>query len=199
MVIRPADPIHDAQAVAGLIYDTDPYLFPFLFGRRQAALPVLQQLFQLEGNSFSHRHVQVAEDGGDVAGMLIGYVPQDINKEAEATDFRRVLDFWQQLLLRPKFWLLEPFLDKSEIDGRYIQNVCVAPAHRGKGIGSGLIRHFCSMSQDTVWLDVEMGNKANRAMYEHMGFRVVREIPIFLPGLGSIRMARQSEQGRALL
>ena len=127
-----------------------------------------------------------------VAGILIGYEPRQIDKQAEEGDFRRVLSAFEQLLMIPKFWILQPFLDKSEITGRYIQNVCVAPAHRGKGTGSGLIRHFCSMSQDTVWLDVEMGNKENRAIYEHLGFRVVREIPIFLPGLGSIRMIRQS-------
>ncbi|GAB4440129.1 MAG: hypothetical protein OHK0011_22620 [Turneriella sp.] len=191
MLIRPGNPIRDAQVVAGLIYDTDPYLFPFLFGKRQSALPILQRLFRLEANSFSHRYVTVAEADGEVAGMLIGYEPQEIDKQAEERDFRRALSAFEQLLMIPKFWILQPFLDKSEIHGRYIQNVCVAPAHRGKGIGSGLIRHYCSMAKDSVWLDVEMGNKANLAMYEHMGFRVVRKIPIFLPGLGSIRMVRQ--------
>jgi ribosomal protein S18 acetylase RimI-like enzyme len=194
MHIRPADPQRDPQAVAGLIYDTDPYVFPLMFGPRARALPVLAKLFLLEANSFSHRYVTVAETDGAVAGILIGYEPRQIDKQAEEGDFRRVLSAFEQLLMVPKFWILQPFLDKSEINGRYIQNVCVAPPHRGKGMGSGLIRHFCKLAQDAVWLDVEMGNKANRAIYEHMGFRVVREIPIFLPGLGSIRMVRPPEQ-----
>lgn len=191
MHIRSADPMRDAEVVAGLIYDTDPYLFPFLFGRRQRALPLLRRLFQLEENSFSHRYVQIAEVGGEVAGILIGYAPHELTKENEAADFRRVFGFWQSWQLQPRFWLLRRFLDKSEITGHYIQNVCVAAAHRGKGVGSGLIRHFCRVSPGAVWLDVEMGNKENRAIYEHLGFRVVRKISLFVPGLGSIRMVRQ--------
>lgn len=191
MLIRPADPQRDARAVAGLIYDTDPYVFPFMFGRRARALPVLAQLFALKANSFSYRYVTVAEADGEIAGMLIGYEPRQIDKHAEEGDFKCVLSAFEQLLMIPKFWILQPFLDKSEITGRYIQNVCVAESHRGKGVGSGLIRHFCAQQPGAVWLDVEMGNKENRAIYEHMGFRVVREIPIFLPGLGSIRMVRE--------
>jgi ribosomal protein S18 acetylase RimI-like enzyme len=191
MHIRPADPQRDAQAVAGLIYDTDPYVFPFMFGHRSRALPVLAELFSLEANSFSHRFVTVAEVDGEVAGILIGYEPRQINKQAEEGDFKRVLSAFEQLLMIPKFLILQPFLDKSEITGRYIQNVCVAESHRGKGVGSGLIRHFCAQKPGAVWLDVEMGNKQNRAIYEHMGFRAVRKIPILLPGFGSIRMVRQ--------
>lgn len=191
MLIRPADPQRDAQAVAGLIYDTDPYVFPFVFGRRLSALPVLTELFSLTANLFSHRYVTVAEADDQIAGILIGYAPQQIDKAAEQEDFRRVLSAFEQLLMIPKVWILRPLLDKSEVTGRYIQNVSVAESHRGKGIGSGLIRHFCAQQPDAVWLDVEMGNKQNRAIYEHMGFRPVRDIPILLPGLGSIRMVRQ--------
>ncbi len=144
MLIRPAEPERDAEAVARLIYDTDPYLFPFLFGPRARALPVLAELFALEANSFSYRYVTVAEADGEIAGMLIGYEPRQINKQAEKGDFKRVLSAFEQLMMIPKFWILQPFLDKSEITGRHIQNVCVAAAHRGKGIGSGLIRHFCA-------------------------------------------------------
>lgn len=190
MLIRPADPKRDAQAVAGLIYDTDPYVFPFLFGPRAGALHILSELFCREANPFSYRYTTVAEVEGEIAGMLTGYAPQQIDKQAEREDFQRVLPFFAQLFMLPKLWILQPLLDKREITGRYIQNVCVLPTHRGKGIGSELIQRFCAQAQDAVWLDVEMGNKANRALYEKLGFRVVRKIPILLPGLGSLRMRR---------
>lgn len=188
MQIRRADPTTDTETVAGLIYDTDRYLFPFLFGARSSALVHLAALFRLEHNSFSWRHTWCAVENGNVVGILIGYDHRAINKEAEKADFRRVLPVWEQWLLYPKYWILQPFLDKSDVTGRYIQNVCVAADYRGRGIGSSLIQHFCSLSEDNVWLDVEMGNKAALALYKRLGFTATREIPILLPGLGSIRM-----------
>lgn len=186
--MRPADRERDSTVVARLIYDTDPYLFPFLFGWRRTALPVLEKLFTLERNSFSYRHVQVAEWEGEIAGILIAYDPTTMDKNAEQADFRRVLTFWQQLLMQPKYWLLGSFLDKSEVSGQYVQNLCVDTAFRGKGIGTQMLRQFCESSSGPVWLDVESGNDRVRALYERLGFTIVREIPVFLPGLGSLRM-----------
>ncbi len=182
----------DLDAVAGLIYDTDAYLFPFLFGSRGHALPILKQLVALDANSFSHRYVEVYDEAGEIQGILIAYNHSEIDKGAEQEDFKSALSFFDQILFAAKYYILRPFMDKSDVTGLYIQNVCVAAQHRGKGIGSLLIRNFCERQKTDVWLDVEMGNKAALALYERLGFRVTRRIPIFLPGLGSIRMARQS-------
>lgn len=180
----------DLRQVAGLIYDTDEYLFPFLFGSRQKALPVLEQLVVREANSFSHRHIWCDVDAGAVRGILIGYDHRTIDKDAEEADFRAVLPFWDQVTLFFKYLILRPFMDKSDVTGVYIQNVCVAEAARGRGIGSGLIRHFCSLHQRDCFLDVELGNKQALALYERLGFRIASKKTVFLPGLGSYRMVR---------
>lgn len=190
-MIRPINVATDLEAVAGLIYDTDAYLFPFLFGSRATALPVLRQLVALTDNSFSHRYIQVSAAGAAVQGILIGYDHRTIDKQKEAADFKRVLPVLDQLLLVPKFWILSPFMDKSDVTGRYIQNVCVVPAARGQGIGSQLIRHFCQSKPTDVWLDVELQNKGALSLYERLGFRIASKKTIFLPGLGSYRMVRR--------
>lgn len=182
----------DLDVVAGLVYDTDAYLFPLLFGSRGHALPILKKLIQLDANSFSHRYIQVYEAEGVVQAILIGYNHREINKEAEEADFKSALPLVDLILLVPKLWILRPFMDKSDVTGHYIQNVCVAPEHRGKGIGSLLIRNFCETHATDVWLDVELGNKAALQLYERLGFRVSRQIPIFLPGLGSYRLVRHA-------
>lgn len=188
--IRPMDLATDLEAVAQLIYDTDEYLFPFLFGTRAHALPVLAKLVTLNANSFSHRHILCATEGNEVVGMLIGYDHRTIDKAAEQADFQMALPLLDQLLMLPKYWILRPFLDKTEITGYYIQNVCVAANHRGKGIGSDLIRHFCSLHTGDAWLDVELGNKAALALYERLGFVIHSKKSVFLPGLGSYRMVK---------
>ncbi len=194
MPIRPANLSTDLYRVAELIYDTDEYLFPFLFGTRDRALPVLRNLVTLEHNAFSHRYIQVYDEGGEVQAILIGYNHREIAKDAEEADFKRVLSSFAQILMVPKYWILQPFMDKSDVTGYYIQNVCVAAEHRGKGIGSVLIRNFCEAHDTDVWLDVELGNKAARQLYERLGFSIASKKTIFLPGLGSYRMVRRLHQ-----
>lgn len=191
MAIRPVSLATDIDVVAGLIYDTDEYLFPFLFGSRRHALPILKKLVQLDANSFSHRYIHVYEDAGAVQAILIGYNHREIDKEGEEADFKRVLSTFDQILMAPKYWILQPFMDKSDVTGYYIMNVCVAPEHRGKGIGSLLIRNFCETHKADIWLDVELGNKAALQLYERLGFSIASKKSIFLPGLGSYRMVRR--------
>jgi ribosomal protein S18 acetylase RimI-like enzyme len=189
-VIRKIDIERDLDVVVGLIYDTDAYLFPFLFGRRESALPVIRELVLRNDNSFSHKYIWCEAKAEAVRGILIGYDHRTIDSEAESADFRAVLNWFDQALLFFKYLILKPFMDKSDVTGFYIQNVCVAPEYRGQGIGSALIQHFCNLHAGEVFLDVEMGNKNARIIYERLGFRVVAEKRILLPGLGSLRMAK---------
>jgi len=182
----------DLDAVAELVYDTDVYLFPFLFGARKRALPILRELIRLNANSFSHRYIQVYEGEGRVQAILIGYDHREIDQKAEEGDFKSVLSVIDQILMVPKYWILQPFMDKSDVTGVYIQNVCVAAEHRGKGIGSLLIRNFCETHPSDVWLDVELGNKAALQLYQRLGFCIASKKSVFLPGLGSYRLVRHS-------
>ncbi|MBN8220056.1 MAG: GNAT family N-acetyltransferase [Spirochaetes bacterium] len=190
-MIRRMEIATDLPSVAELIYDTDKYLFPFLFGAREKALPILQALVRLDGNSFSHRHIWCDVEADQVRGILIGYDHRTIDERAETADFRAVLPLWDQFTLFFKYLILKPFMDKSDVTGLYIQNVCVAAEARGRGIGTGLIRHFCGLHPRDCFLDVELGNRQALALYERLGFQIMAEKTVFLPGLGSYRMVRR--------
>lgn len=183
----------DLDAVANLIYDTDEYLFPFIFGRRSHGLPVLKRLITLEHNSFSHRFIECIADGDEVQAILIGYDHRTIDATAEDADYQSALPFFDRLLLVPKFWILQPILDKEDVTGVYLQNLCVAAAHRGKGLGSQLIRHFIERMSGDVWLDVELSNVAALRFYERLGFRVVSRKDVFLKGLGNFRLVLRAK------
>ncbi len=183
----------DLDAVANLIYDTDEYLFPFIFGPRWYGLPVLKRLIALENNSFSHRFVQCLVDGNEVQAIIIGYDHRTIDAAAEDEDYQSALNFFDRLLLVPKFWILQPILDKDDVTGVYVQNLCVAAAYRGKGLGSQLIRHFIEMHNGDVWLDVELSNGAALRFYERLGFRVVSRKDVFLKGLGNFRLVLRAK------
>lgn len=180
----------DLDVVANLIYDTDEYLFPFIFGPRSHGLPVLKRLIALENNSFSHRHIECIADGNELQAILIAYDHRTIDATAEDADYQSALPFFDRLLLVPKFWILQPILDKEDVTGVYIQNLCVAAAHRGKGLGSQLIRHYIEMQPVDVWLDVELSNAAALRFYARLGFQVVSRKDVFIRGLGNYRLVR---------
>lgn len=181
----------DLDAVANLIYDTDEYLFPFIFGPRWHGLPVLKRLIALENNSFSHRYIECIADGNEVQAILIGYDHRTIAAAAEDADYQNALSIIDRMLLVPKFWILQPILDKQDVTGVYVQNLCVAAAHRGKGLGAQLIRHFIETHPGNVWLDVELSNDAALRFYERLGFRLVSRKDVFIKGLGNYRLVRQ--------
>jgi ribosomal protein S18 acetylase RimI-like enzyme len=60
-----------------------------------------------------------------------------------------------------------------------IAHLGVAPAFRGKGIGTGLIRHLLDdgrrKGRPLAVLDVSVENPRARALYERLGFRVTCE------------------------
>lgn len=61
----------------------------------------------------------------------------------------------------------------------YIQTVCVAPARRGRGIGTLLVRFAEERSfhdSPNVFLCVSSFNSGARRLYERLGYRVVGEL-----------------------
>ena len=181
----------DLEAVANLIYDTDEYLFPFIFGPRWHGLPVLKRLIALENNSFSHRFVECLVTGSEVQAILIAYDHHAIDASAEDADYQVVLPFFDRVLLPARLWILQPILDKAEVSGLYVQNLCVAAAHRGKGLGSWLIRRYIEQHPThDIWLDVELSNTAALRLYQGLGFSIVSRKDVFIRGLGNYRLVR---------
>jgi ribosomal protein S18 acetylase RimI-like enzyme len=73
------------------------------------------------------------------------------------------------------------YVDRGPSDIRVI-DIALAPAFRGRGIGSGLLRSLIAEAQETgrrVSIHVEMNNPARR-LYERLGFRAVGERGLYV-------------------
>lgn len=76
----------------------------------------------------------------------------------------------------------------------YIQTVCVAPSHRGHGLGTALVR----WSEERIWqqspnvfLCVSSFNDGARRLYARLGYRVVGALTDFLvPGHDEILLRK---------
>ncbi len=170
----------DFKQAANILYQTDPFIFPFLFGKPEKANIGLSKLMSLPNNSFSYLYTHVYVDSGLIKGLLIETNPLD--QLDEEKDFK--VSFKPSSLLRMLVGqlFLYPIL-KHHQEGRYIQNVCVDAPYRGQGIGKELLEDSIKRAkQDQIkalYLDVSIKNPRAKKLYESYGFVVVKKRKIW--------------------
>jgi len=165
------------EILAGLVYDTDPYIYPAMFGSRQNALAVLPDLIQgNEDTMFRCENIFVAEIDGRIMGLILWHRgPLDWSSDA----LRRVA--------AAKGIGLPESLKKVEAEyvGGYgadrktnqisILNVCVCGQYRGLGVGKTMLKAFIDSHEKNAFFTLcvlEENEKAIR-LYKAAGFEVV--------------------------
>ena len=174
-MIRPMLASDDAIAVAKLLYATDDFLFPFLFGNPIKAIPRLAQLVKRDHNAFSYHHI-VLDIETEIRGLLL--INDDLHDRLETQDFWNAFSIGALIRLMIRQFLLFPVLRHSVSHGRYIQNICVSPLLRGKGIGSNLLEDAISRAKEDkiafLQLDVDIHNPGALRLYQKYGFKIIK-------------------------
>ena len=62
------------QAIAGLIYDTDPHIYPAMFKDRQEAETVIPRMIRSEDLMFRTDNLFIAVDGNEIVGVLMLFI-----------------------------------------------------------------------------------------------------------------------------
>jgi len=162
-----------------LIYLSMGELADYLFGKAHLSVDeILAGLFLLEGNRFSKGIADVAEWGGQPAGMLVSFPGREFN--------RRELFIGLGLLklcgLRDVLCLSVPALSiangiETRRDEYYLANMAVSPEFQGRGIGSALLANAEQQARQAglkmCSLIVDIENPSARRLYERCGYRVV--------------------------
>ena len=70
----------------------------------------------------------------------------------------------------------------------HVLNLCIAPAHRGRGLGRHLLGRLLDVSRwsgvQRVFLEVRPSNPLAKALYESAGFREIGRRPRYYPAKG---------------
>ncbi|HOU10902.1 MAG TPA: N-acetyltransferase [Clostridiales bacterium] len=175
MMIRQLLPGDDLKTAARLIYDTDSKGFARMFGPREKAVSSIEKLIQLDSNHFSHRFIWVWCDDA-VRALMIVFTREEMRHSLKSTDYLACFSPVElaALAFRQARYRV-PVSYKNE--EAYIQNICVAPQDRNRGIGSEMLNHcferLKSMGKTTVSLDVGTTNQGARRLYEKLGFQTV--------------------------
>ena len=114
-------------------------------------------------------------DGGELVGIAGYKTPAGSFAGGTWEDLTQVYGRIGGRLRGSLLWALGRDVDNDRF---LIDGICVASAHRGKGVGSMLLRALYQEAAErgygSVRLDVVQDNFRARALYERQGFRAVR-------------------------
>lgn len=131
------------------------------------AWPLFHKLFVDRDNRYSHAHVRVLEEGGDVVAAILAYPGRDEPALSAATlALLRERDPSRVLRHEPE----------STPDEYYLDALAVAPSQRGRGLAARMIEAMCTEAlaagQTRAGLLVDEAKPGVKRLYEKLGFAV---------------------------
>lgn len=179
MDIRMASKDDDLGAIAGLIYQTDPYIFPAAFYSEALARKLLPKMFLSSGNVFCIENICVAVEKQVPVGIAIvlpGNYNQTFDYEKFAHD-NKAPDLF--IYTAKKYFVPLTSYVQSE-DQVYISCICVHQSLRGNGIGEQLLSYVIERNKDKEQLLHVLSDNVNAIdLYKKVGFRILKQEPGF--------------------
>jgi ribosomal protein S18 acetylase RimI-like enzyme len=161
----------------------------WLFGQEPGhpADSVVSELYHRRGNRVSHSFCWVAEQAGQVIGLLLAYPGHRMRRLELRTGWQLVSIFGLAATLRlarrqPAYGDLV----EAQAGEYYVSNVAVDPVHQGRGIGGVLLAQAEGQARaeglGKCSLIVTYDNPARR-LYERCGYQVVSSFDVDHPVL----------------
>ena len=178
--IRPARPdLQEGRAFALYTDEITEGGFRIMLGRRYEE--ILAHAFLERGHGMSYEYTWFAELGGEIVGMVSGYVEGETHESeddalmvAPGCRLRRRLG---AAVLRLR-WRMMGYPVPGEF---YVEFLIVDAALRGRGVGGILMDAMESRAReldvDRITLDVAAKNAAGRRFYERRGMTPVPDWP----------------------
>ena len=175
ITVRPARP-GEAEALAPLLYGVSPEAHDRFAGGRERALRLIVTGLERTGTSGSTEVTQVAELGGQAAGIVCCYpVWEGADRAAAYAGIGlRGSPFWRRPGMLRFLRRMERATPAPAAESLYIDALGTAPAFRRRGVARALLadaeNHARRLGLGRVSLETEVDNEAARALYERCGF-----------------------------
>ena len=177
IICRRADkPLSDVQLkeIAGLIYDSDPYIYPAMFESRRHAENIIPKMIRAGDQMFKCDNIYAAMDGTKIAGVLIWMRgPLQWNKKiyekcgGRAKHIDRVVMEYFNLF------------EEAPSDMNTMVRISVKKELQGNHIGSLLMQTFMEAEQGPYQLFVLSNNAEAISFFQKKGFRIRETRPGF--------------------
>jgi len=177
--IRPATSA-DVEPAVSLIGMTVESLSHHLFPPGQTR-QIIADLFVHRGNRFSHQFADIAETGGGVIGLLLGYPGRALTRLGLSTGHRLLGAFGAAPFARFAVRALPlAFAPEANSDEYFVNSLAVLPEWRGHRVATSLLSHAETKARQlalfTCALTVELDNLRARHLYERLGYRIAQTI-----------------------
>ena len=178
----------DAEVSVPLIHDSGPIAFRHVFSQTCAAqsLDFLHEAFREGSGQFGWRnHLAAARGGRQLAVVAVWDARANLTFTLRAT--RQIFSFFglRGLAVAWRGIRFERIVRPAAPGAFYIGHFTVAPDLRGQGVGRALLEHLLQRAREQGYrraaLDVAQTNPRARALYEGVGFRLVRSEHAALP------------------
>lgn len=172
--------------IARLIYETDPYIYPVMFGEGEegvrCAIRILPAVFEAGKDAmFAKNNLFVLKEGERITGLILwcagnlSWDTQSILKIARQKGGG--LNEENTELVRREY-VSSCYEDETRSDCKMLSliNVCVLQEMRGTGAGTFLLNHFIKAhTESPMELTVLSDNAVAIRLYQKFGFEMIRE------------------------
>lgn len=200
----------ELESIAKLIYQTDKFIYPDMFGSEEIAAAVLPNLFKIGADTmFCLDNLFICKIVDKIVAVILWYEgrlcwTKDL-LETERSKLERREDGyrdcnltchgdWREQLNRVSREYISKY-DNPDSDVITLLNVCVDPAIRGQGIGKKMLKAFLSQHDGKDFeLCVLSDNQSAIALYKSCGFDEAGEEPAYPPEMGHTRKIMKREE-----
>ena len=164
------------EEIAALIYDTDPYIYPALFGNKENAIRLIPALMLKGDQMFDAQNLYLAQLKEEIVGLILwkkGKLFWDVKLFEETANQLDICLPNDYLLVVQDYIREYEAVEDEEIS---IINVSVNPNFQGKKIGYQMLVAFLeTYEKELLSLYVLKENKGAVHLYEKCGFHIVDE------------------------
>ncbi len=178
IVLRRARSTDNMEEIAMLIYQTDPYIYPYWFNDDiDEAIDYLVPRIQKPGYIYYYENCYVAYEAEQnrIVGLICA-IDQTTDLEYDYTDDELINSRYNFTI---KNYFKEIIHEVQENKYMYILNVCIDGRYRSNKIGSRLLRYFIEQMHeagfDDIELDCLMHNLRAKNLFHSLGFIEVAE------------------------
>lgn len=161
------------KKVAGLIYDTDPFIYPAAFGSRRYAMKMLPAMME-QKCIFHVDNVRIAEIEGTIVGIAViinssSYMaPPSLDSRKPSKGFVDVCENYFREI---------PEALSAVADSLHLACLCVDSSVRGQRVGEVLLKNVICQCREqnatAITLDVLEQNSVAIRLYRNFGFETI--------------------------
>ena len=179
ILFRRANIDDNMEEIAELLYETDPYIYPYWFEKdEKSCVKFLKEEIIKDGFIFNYNNLYVAYDStmNKIVGVICA-IDKSVNLKYDYESLKKVNSFYERTINE----YIEPIIDEvNKLDDEtiYIPNVCIDKDLRGKRIGTKLLGYFISQMEKAGFnrfaLDCLLHNLQAKNLYHALGFKEMK-------------------------